>query len=383
MSLASIEQVMTRLCREPRTAGTERNRSVAGMIQDLMVKMDYDTTVHEYPFRGWKLLAEPTARFLSPRKQTISVLPVVWSGSTFGKLKTGIVSPTFEAMKTFEAYYFQRYPVLDADGKSIAVLLSRPDTVWMQPLDGPGEVLPYLLVDPASCALINDWISKKKKIQIEFSVDAKEVANRKIRNVVASCGQRPAIVLSTHYDSFFNTVGAHDNASGVACLLEIADLLEKPIRARCQVCFFDAEEWNKYGSYQYVNELKEAKKLKRLRLVINIDSVGVPGDIYIYSSSDIAPVVKKAIDAVGPDDIGVFFRSVNELPQFDVWPFQREGCSVIQIGSRPRVPFKYWHSPDDVLERIDFSFIGRVSRYVSRLISEVSKPSVRARLMRK
>ena len=47
---------------------------------------------------------------------------------------------------------------------------------------------------------------------------------------------------------------------------------------------FDAEEWNKYGSYSYVRSLNKIQ-LKNIKALINIDSVGSKiGKPYIIAS---------------------------------------------------------------------------------------------------
>ena len=79
------------------------------------------------------------------------------------------------------------------------------------------------------------------------------------------------IIICCHYDSFYLSPGANDNASGVAAVLELAKKHKN--NKKLQFIFFDAEEWNKYGSYSYVRSLRK-NQLKNIKVLINIDSVG-------------------------------------------------------------------------------------------------------------
>lgn len=56
-----------------------------------------------------------------------------------------------------------------------------------------------------------------------------EIEGRAYQNVIARFGPAggPLVVVGAHYDSFGNTPGADDNASGVAGLLELAQLLTR------------------------------------------------------------------------------------------------------------------------------------------------------------
>ncbi len=92
----------------------------------------------------------------------------------------------------------------------------------------------------------------------------------------------PVVVLCAHYDSFGQQgeklwVGADDNASGVACLLEVLANLPAGEAKGSEaapgvvVLFTDAEEWGLRGARHAAQQLKERYDV---RAVINVDSVG-------------------------------------------------------------------------------------------------------------
>jgi hypothetical protein len=78
-----------------------------------------------------------------------------------------------------------------------------------------------------------------------------------LRNLIVERrgSERPDIVveLGAHYDTLASTVGADDNASGVAVLLEVARVLaDAPVRRTVRLCFFAGEEDGLLGSREHV-----------------------------------------------------------------------------------------------------------------------------------
>ena len=96
-------------------------------------------------------------------------------------------------------------------------------------------------------------------------------------NVVAT---RPGsssemLVFAAHYDSVPNrSLGADDNASGVAVVLELARLLVRSDRPETLVFIaFDGEEEGLLGSRAYVQQLSGPQR-KAIKAVYNFDEVG-------------------------------------------------------------------------------------------------------------
>ena len=91
------------------------------------------------------------------------------------------------------------------------------------------------------------------------------------------------IIVGAHYDSTESSLGADDNASGVAVMLEAAELV-KNVSTPFTIRFvaFGAEEAGLLGSYAYLNQMSQTE-LDNTIAMINLDSV-VAGDVaYIYS----------------------------------------------------------------------------------------------------
>ena len=82
------------------------------------------------------------------------------------------------------------------------------------------------------------------------------------------------LVISAHYDTISNYIGAIDNASGVAAVLEIARMLQNyNLPFNVTYILFDAEERDLTGSRHFVINLSETEKANILGC-INLDMVG-------------------------------------------------------------------------------------------------------------
>ena len=87
------------------------------------------------------------------------------------------------------------------------------------------------------------------------------------------------LIISAHYDSAEDSVGANDNGSGVAAVLELARILkdtEMPYNVK--FILFSGEEKYMLGSRWYVGNLSEDER-KQIIGVINIDTIAEKSDL--------------------------------------------------------------------------------------------------------
>ncbi|WP_157369555.1 M28 family metallopeptidase [Zavarzinella formosa] len=371
-----LNDLLTFLCQEPRVAGSVRNAEIAGRLRKLYDQMGYQTDLHEFEFVGWRQLASPTVRYMKPvRRGLEDCLPVVWSKPTNGLVTGKIKAVTgFPAMlRTFEAYDWHVFPVVDKAGSVAACLLSNT-VVWPQPLDDEKHPWPCVMVGVNEFKRISGWLRHGVEPAVELSVCAEFLKGQKGCNVIATSGNHPSILVCAHYDSFFTTTGAHDNASGTASLLVLARLLGPNPNREIGFVSFDAEEWNKLGSYRFVEDLRSRRELGRIRAMINIDSVSVGDGICLTMSPGLAGPVRQALlsarERSGMGD-GVpsrfhrptLIREDTSIAAFDTWPFMQAGIPVIQIGTFGE-PFPHWHRPEDRL--------GLIGEHGRKLIEDVS-----------
>ena len=120
-----------------------------------------------------------------------------------------------------------------------------------------------------------------KALGLDAKIVPYTLRGKQVPNVVAELrGTGPDIyVVGAHldsiaYDSQTFAPGADDNGSGSAGVLEIARVLagKKPV-ASIRFLLFSGEEQGLYGSIAYVQQLKAAGEMTRVKAMINLDMV--------------------------------------------------------------------------------------------------------------
>ena len=87
------------------------------------------------------------------------------------------------------------------------------------------------------------------------------------------------LIISAHYDCAEDSVGANDNGSGVAAVLELARILkDTEIPYNIKFILFSGEEKYMLGSRWYVGKLTEDER-KQIIGVINIDTIAEKSDL--------------------------------------------------------------------------------------------------------
>lgn len=331
------------LSKKPRVAGTKRDKEVIKYLKDDLEQNGHKVRLQTFPFTGWELTKKPELKI---NRKKVMCLPVAWSGS--GKIKGKLVRTT--QIKTFEAYPWERYKIVDG-GRTKGHIITRPDVVWLQPLNMPSKT-PYFMVYPDTCKGIKELI-KENDVFVGGSVKSR-FTRTKITNIITENDSRKRVIVCAHYDSVPFSPGAGDNATGTASLLEIA----KTKRENMQFILFGAEEWNKYGSYAYVRDLTK-KQLKNIKAVVNIDMIASK-EIYVMCSKKFENTVRKIVGK--KTKISTEIRA-----PFDVWPFHKKGIPIIHFGSR----YGFCHSPKDSHHKIDFRAVEKTTRLIKKVIDKI------------
>lgn len=198
-----------------------------------------------------------------------------------------------------------------------------------------------------------------KPIQVKVDM---AIAPVTVENVVAELpGDDRIVMAGAHLDSVEEGVGANDNASGVAALLDVAEKLpaQKPA-ATVRLGFWNAEELGLFGSRAYVKGLSSAER-KRFRAYLNFDMVGSPnGRTEVYASS-------KAIEKVLRDALPGREGKESLDAASDHQPFDAAGIpvggvytgSTEETGGKPRDPC--YHRSCDGLSNVDVPDVERAA----------------------
>jgi hypothetical protein len=336
--------LIKKISQKPRVAGTAQCNKIRDILVDKFNLLGYMTRQQKINFTGWEIKEKPKIKL---NGHDVKVLPVLWSGSSNGIIKGKLKEAP--KIKTFEAYEWIRYKILDKNSITKGHVITRPDVIWLQLVDKKSK-LPYFMVYPDTYKKIKEI----KDCKVEASVKSKFIKNQKIYNIITK--NDSDIIVCAHYDSILGAPGANDNASGVAALIEIAKK-----HKNVKYILFSAEEWNKYGSYSYVRSLKKTQ-LKKIKLLINIDMIG-HGKPYCICSEKLEKKIK-----------GILPKSINLIPKprppFDYWPFYKQGVNIVHFGASP---YDYCHHPDDKVSKLELKPMKQVVSYVDKVLTAFGK----------
>jgi len=218
------------------------------------------------------------------------------------------------------------------------------------------------------------------------------------------------ILVGAHYDSVSGSPGANDNASGVAALVEISRLLETESLSRTVrfVAFVNEEppffQTDKMGSRIYASRSRQ--RGEKIVAMLSLETVGYYSDEkgsqkYPFPFSFFYPDTGNFIAFVGNVSSRTLVREAIELfrrntafpsegiaaPGWfigigwsDNWSFWKEGYPAIWKEGYPAIMvtdtalfrYQYYHSQQDVPDRIDYERMARVVVGISQIIRELS-----------
>lgn len=125
---------------------------------------------------------------------------------------------------------------------------------------------------------IRESLTQWGEVEIhEFNFNGKTHQNLILNLNSASSLNLSPILIGAHYDAVPGTPGADDNATGVAVLLEMAEVFAShPLNYPVRIVAFDLEEYGLLGSTAYAKYLKD--KQEKLRLMLSLEMLGYCND---------------------------------------------------------------------------------------------------------
>jgi hypothetical protein len=195
-------------------------------------------------------------------------------------------------------------------------------------------------------------------------------------NVIADLpGHDPAagvIYLGGHHDTQADSVGADDNGSATAGLIELARVLAtQPRRRTIRLISFGAEEQLSVGSSAYVRRHR-AELARDGRCMFNLDSIGSWLGWNVLSGS--AP---RELDALLPAYFSrhgqPYRREFGVLPYADHFPFVAAGVPGLTL-MRPNCSGGrfFHHRPDDDLTRVDVKLMAASLNAVAEFAADMA-----------
>lgn len=232
-----------------------------------------------------------------------------------------------------------------------------------------------------------------------------QVGGQQVSNIEAILvGSEPAetVIVGAHYDSVAGTVGANDNATGVAATLELARLMKRShLRRTVRFLFFVNEE-PPYFQSENMGSRVYARQLRRqgipVSAMISLETIGFYSDV--AGSQKYPPVLSlfypsrgNFIGFVGnPESRDLVRESVRRFREStafpsegvaapgewpgvgwsDHWSFWQENYRAIMITDTALFRYPYYHTRGDTFDKIDFDKAARVVDGVHKVVEALA-----------
>jgi len=226
----------------------------------------------------------------------------------------------------------------------------------------------------------------------EFETQGVTVRNLEVRRAGPGAGKARLIVIGAHYDSAQGAVGADDNGSGVAALLELARLLEsvQPAGGReMRLVFYVNEElpWfatEKMGSLVHASGL--AREGREVVAMLSLETIGwysdapgsqrypFPFNLLYPSTGDFIGFVANPRSrrllhrvigsfrrhAAFPSEGAVGLESIAGVSWSDQWAYWNFGWPAVMVTDTAPFRYPHYHTLRDTPDKLDYEGLARV-----------------------
>ena len=237
----------------------------------------------------------------------------------------------------------------------------------------------------------------------EFETEGVKVRNLEVRRTGPGTGEPRIIVIGAHYDSAPGAVGADDNGSGVAALLELARLL-KPVQPgeglEIRLVFYVNEElpWfgtEKMGSLVHASGL--AREERQVVAMLSLETIGwysdapgsqrypVPFNLLYPSTGDFVGFVANPRSrnllhrVIGsfrrhtafPSEGGVGLESIAGVSWSDQWAYWKFGWPAVMVTDTAPFRYPHYHTLRDTPDKLDYDRLARVVRGLEGVVRDL------------
>jgi Zn-dependent M28 family amino/carboxypeptidase len=356
--LATIEEICAF---GTRWMGSEGNAKTRDYIARSLRETGLVAELQPFPYPGYQPVSaaltvagapipcQPIA--LAPSVEKPLEAPLVYGGpctkEDLASLKAAGVDLTSSIALSDNLRSFVAYPEVEAAGAagfiSLTTLPGNTIRCGCARLDGKIGTIPAVAVGGHDGRAILARLAAGEKLRA--SLQARGHMEKKTgENVIGSKAGAPPrqLLVTAHYDCFWNGVMAMDNCAGVATVLALSKALPPNLREMTEFVLFGAEELGCFGSAAYVQGRRDS--LRRLRAVLNLDTFGSNrSELEISVTRDLEELCRRM---VAERHVPVECWNIPPRAASDHQKFVEQGISAVWLancGTDPR-----YHTPLDV-----------------------------------
>jgi Zn-dependent M28 family amino/carboxypeptidase len=247
-------------------------------------------------------------------------------------------------------------------------------------LGGPGVSIPAVFTTFAlGEELYNLDLEGNVTVHMDIDTITEERTSQNVIGTLEGLQPEQGIVyIGGHYDSVSAAVGANDDASGVAGVLEAARVLgTKGHRTKATMKFiaFGSEEIGLDGSYWYVVENFDEVTNMGIGM-INLDMIAV-GDTLLIGNVGLAADDIKEYTGFKADAMGMYWEPFAAGANSDHYYFEVVGCPVsfLHHSLDP-----WYHTPEDTPDKIQVDSLEENGELATAVLYHWAKnPALRAK----
>lgn len=377
-----------------RPLGSEENKNITNIIEEEALKMEYDIISLPFDCKLW----EKDKSFVKIGELSYEIFPSPFSKEYKGTGEMLVINSLEELKsrnlaekililqgeiakeplqpKGFPFYYPNEH-------KQIIDLLekSKPKAIIANTGKHPMCGLnPFYVFEDANFSIPSAYTNKltedKTSIENEITVCINsKVLDEKGRQLVimkkVKNDSNGKIIVCAHMDSKYGTLGALDNASGVAIMLEMMKSL-RDYNGIYDIHFipFNGEEYFEVkGELEYLNYMKE--DLDSIKLVINIDSPCHKNSQTAISTYNFTNELSKKLNNEITKSKNIVRGKEWYSGDHTMFAFKKIPCIAVTSSDLFESALDITHTEMDTIDQIDFNLIKDTSDFLSEFINSI------------